>query len=463
MRLRRRIVALDAALLALSLAVGGALTYWQGLDKVAREMRSALEVGEAGVKDALASLDPAGTSPAQLERIISAFDGDRHLRATLRRNDGAIALASRPQPAPDPAPAWLIGLLSHAPSARTVPLPTPTSDLSAIMLTAEPANEISEVWEDAKLKLLIVGTFCALVLAMTEVLLERALRPLEKLSDALARVGEGDYRVKVDEHGPEELAVIYRAFNQMAGELEASERANTALNEQLTTVQEEERAEIARDLHDDVGPFLFAVDTDAQIIPALLAKGRDSDVIARAHAIRQAVRHMQTHLRSLLARLRPALLLDLGLPPAIDNLTAFWKARRPGLTFVTNVTDEPLPADIKDAAFRVVQEATSNAVRHGKPTRIAVSIAHDTPDAILIAIVDNGRGLPDAHDTAAVARNSSRHYGMTGMSERIRQLGGTLDIRPADDGQGVHVSASVPLPNARLPSGEQLHPADRTT
>ncbi len=145
------------------------------------------------------------------------------------------------------------------------------------------------------------------MLALIYATVGRALRPLEQLSSALERVGDGDYTAHVAEAGPEDLKPIYRAFNQMAERLRTSEQHNQRLNEQLSTVQEEERSEISRDLHDEIGPFLFAADVDAQAIPLLVSRDASSEIVERSKAIRQSVQHMQVHLRGILSRLRPTL------------------------------------------------------------------------------------------------------------------------------------------------------------
>ncbi len=237
--------------------------------------------------------------------------------------------ASRLRRPVDPAPTWLYKLLSGPAHSRRFELPAELKHHGVVTIEADPHSEIGEVWEDLKLKVLIISGFCAVVLALIYAILGWALRPLEALSAALARVGEGDYTAHVDEAGPEDLNLIYRAFNRMAAQLKTAEQQNQRLNEQLSTVQEEERAEIARDLHDEIGPFLFAADVDAQSIPLLLSRDAGDDVVSRSKAIRQSVQHMQLHLRSILSRLRPAMLIDQGLTHAVEQLVAFWHARRP--------------------------------------------------------------------------------------------------------------------------------------
>lgn len=434
MSLRHRLLALIAVLLTASLIGGGILTYWHGLQKIELEMSSAIAVAENAVRDAVLPLLPGPISDSEINRIISSFNSDRHIRADFAGPEGSARFQSRLKLPSDPAPQWLISLLTGEPHATSLELP---DGRGRIQLRADPLNEITEVWDDAKLKLAIVGGFCALVTTMISITLGRALKPLEDLSSALQSVGSGDYEVHVSEKGPQELAAIYRGFNTMAGKLADSEHRNRQLNEQLNTVQDEERAEIARDLHDEVGPFLFAVDVDAQTIPPLLDRAENADVVARAHAIRQSVGHMQAHLRSILERLRPSTLLDLGLPHAADQLAEFWQARYPGITFEVECTDESFGPKIDEAAFRVLQEGTSNAVRHGKPSKIALTTRRTENGALEIVVMDDGAGLrPPAR----------KGLGLAGMRDRLALLGGTMTVDAGADGRGVLLRAELPAP-----------------
>jgi len=296
---------------------------------------------------------------------------------------------------------------------------------------------VSEVWEDLKLKFIIIASFCVVVLALIYATLGRALRPLEQLSSALNRVGEGDYSAHVAETGPEDLKLIYRAFNRMAEQLREAEQQNQRLNEQLSTVQEEERSEIARDLHDEIGPFLFATDVDAQAIPLLVSREASDEIVDRSKAIRQSVQHMKLHLRGVLSRLRPALLIDQGLTHAVEHLVAFWKARRPQIAFRTDIEDERFPTGIEEVAFRILQEGTSNAVRHGQPSAIGLT-ARRTDDGMLRVVVSD--------DGSGITAKGARGFGLAGMRERVASLDGRLRIAEREGGKGVMLIAEIPLP-----------------
>lgn len=442
MSLRRRLLASVTLMLVASLLAGSALTYWHALRKIELEMSSALTVGDNALRDALMPLLPGPLTDSQLQRIVSSFDGDRHLRARLESYDRKTAVASRVRQPTTPPPAWLYRLLKGKPHETRLELP---DERGRLVLTADPLNEITEVWDDAKLKLAIVGGFCMVVLALISAMLKRALQPLEHLSNALRQVGGGDYGAHVPESGPEELAAIYRGFNAMATRLATSEKQNRRLTEQLLSVQDEERAEIARDLHDEVGPFLFAVDVDAQTLPALAQRDARDEITGRAHAIRQSVAHMQTHLKSILSRLRPGVMLDLGLSHAAEQLAAFWHARYPAIAFDIDCDIESLGGGIDETAYRILQEGTSNAVRHGQPTRIALAMHKLDTGMVVISITDNGAGLRD------VKRGG---FGLDGMRERLQRIGGTLAVTTGPDGRGVQLRAEIPYLR-KPPAGAQ--------
>ena len=436
MPLRRRLIVLIALVLLLSLAIGSLLTYWQAVRKIEIEMTSAIAAGESTIRDAMIPLAEVSDPDRQLALLISSFNDERHLRASIIKPAGEEAMVSRVRPPADPAPPWLYQLLAGPPHALTVPLPGRLAALGSIKLETDPANEVAEVWEDATLKFELISGFFAVVLALVYWSLGKALRPLEDLSLALERVGRGDYAAHVSETGPTELAAIYKEFNRMALKLAHAEQQNQRLNDQLSTVQEEERADIARDLHDEIGPFLFAVDVDAATIPQILERGAKGNVVERASAIRQSVAHMQGHLRSILSRLRPAMLLDLGLSAAVEQLIAFWRTRRPELRIEADVARESFGTKLDVAAYRTMQEALSNAVRHGNPSRITITAKPAEAGTLVVTISDNGTGL---------SGDGLKGFGLTGMRERIAALGGSLAVANNAEG-GVTVSAEIPLP-----------------
>jgi two-component system sensor histidine kinase UhpB len=179
----------------------------------------------------------------------------------------------------------------------------------------------------------------------------------------------------------------------------------------------------------------------------LIAEGKAADAVRQVEAIQQSVAHMQRLVRDILGRLRPTELIDLGLAAAIGELAAFWSARHPAIAFAVRVADdEILAADeaSREILYRVVQEALNNAVRHGRPNRIAVDVGRQNPGEVFARISDDGApgGAPGATG-----------FGLTGMRERVAAAGGALDIVRGQAG-GWTVTARLPAPVGRLEPAE---------
>jgi two-component system sensor histidine kinase UhpB len=431
MSLRVRLIAYVAAVLLASLALGAGLTWWTARISVVTEMDAALAVAERTVESALATLSQANDPGRELDRLIAAFDGDRHVRATLIDMEGGGRSSTMAGVPGEGAPAWFVNGIGVGPVTRRIAVPSANR---AILLETDPRNEVHEIWNSSRGAMLVMAVFCALTGVLIYVSLGRALRSLADLSGALGRVGAGRYDDRLSEDGPAELASLARAFNRMAGELGAVHAQNRQLHEQLLTLQEAERAELARDLHDEVGPFLFAVGIDAAGIERAAKQGKGQDIPVLVQSIREAIAHMQRHVRAIMGRLRPVGLEDFGLAQAIENLIDFWRRRHPEIAFAVVLDIADGYGDVLDATiYRVVQEALSNALRHGHPTRIEVTIKSE-PGGLIVSVADDGEGAGDV---------LSPGFGLTGMRERVAATGGMLELAARPEG-GMLVTARIP-------------------
>jgi two-component system, NarL family, sensor histidine kinase UhpB len=438
--LRSRLLFAIFGTLLLSLAAGAAFTYWHAVKKIETEMQAAIAVGGRFAHNAVDDADEPGNPQRRLDLLIADFDGDRHLRASLIV-DGKTVRTSELAKAESPAPAWFYRLLAGEPKVLNVELPPVFSRYGKVVLQSDANNEVAEVWSDIGLTLSVLTIFCALVLAFVYLTLSSAINPLRNLTAAFARVGDRDYRERMPERGPYELVRLYQGFNQMVEHLALTEARNKRLQEQLATVQDEERADLARDLHDEVGPMLFAADVDAAAIERLAERGEYGGIAQRVGIVRAAIGQMQRHVRDILGRLRPAVLLDVGLAHAIDNLVSFWSTHRPGLVFEVKVPEEGFGEPIDGTIYRVVQESVSNAVRHGSATSIEITVESAPNRTIAIHVTDDGGGLK--------SKGRPGGYGIIGMSERVASLSGTLEVKNRTDGRGVVVEARLPARGAK--------------
>jgi two-component system sensor histidine kinase UhpB len=227
----------------------------------------------------------------------------------------------------------------------------------------------------------------------------------------------------------------------MTGRLAQSEAHNQRLSKQLATIQEEERAEIARDLHDEVGPCLFAIGVDAAAIQCCAqAIGHDA-ILDHVRSLREGVSHIQRQVKSMLSRLRSGTLADLGLLQAVDTLTSFWSGRHPGLaiTFACTGAELGFGEAVDSAIYRIIQESLINAIRHGNPRTVTITLGPLSDGTVTLTVCDDGTGL-----TKSVA---TRGMGLRGMAERVSALGGEFAVENRPEGKGVAVTVRIPLPH----------------
>jgi two-component system sensor histidine kinase UhpB len=171
----------------------------------------------------------------------------------------------------------------------------------------------------------------------------------------------------------------------------------------------------------------------------LLEKSPEPAARELSSSIRDAALHIQDHVKEIMRQLRPVSDLDFGLEPAIADLVGFWSRRHPDIHFVRSVAVGPGPGRRREqVAYRIVQESLSNAVRHGEPKQIRITIA-DEKDELQVCVEDDGGGLR----SDARANMSLGQIGLVGMEERVRTVNGQFRVEEVR-GRGVRVSAVLP-------------------
>ncbi len=441
--LQLRILGAIALLLVLVLLCGATLLLLHARTAAEIEVRTAFQGAEKSVRDTLKS-DVEHT--VTLRQVVASFEGQRHVRAALVNESGKVIVKSEIGHLVDPAPAWFARLLHLPQISSAIPINLPQYPC-VVRLTSDPRSELAEVWTHARDAFLTMLLLCGATMAAVSAAVAYALRFLRRFQTGLMAISDGSYDARIDQRGPPEFAALARGFNHMAARLAALSESNRRLERQIQTVQEEERAGIARDLHDEVGPYVFAIQVDANA----LAKSAEPQTRELAGAIRDAAFHIQRHVKDILRQLRSVNGLDFGLETAIADLAAFWSRRHPQVRIVRAIAPGPeLDSRIQEAAFRIVQEGLSNAMRHGAPKLVRISVT-DEKDRLLVSVEDDGGGSGGSGASSATQAPSLGHLGLVGMEERVRALGGRLRIEDIA-GRGMCISASLPKARAREPA-----------
>jgi signal transduction histidine kinase len=214
------------------------------------------------------------------------------------------------------------------------------------------------------------------------------------------------------------------------------------LSMRLIEIQEEERARLSRELHDEIGQILTAI--RIEISRSLTPAGPSPEAYERLSRARQLVERAVQTVRNISLLLRPSALDDLGLVPALQWLSDDFSART-GIrsAFSEEGVCEALPETVKTCAYRAVQEALHNCEKHSAASLISISV-RQTASAMDIEIEDDGRGA-DLGSAGMPLYNAGS--GLLGMRERVAMLGGCLAISSAP-GAGLKLALSIPLPAA---------------
>jgi signal transduction histidine kinase len=235
------------------------------------------------------------------------------------------------------------------------------------------------------------------------------------------------------------VGVLFAAFTtwrtwRLEKELAQRYREVQELSARLVSAQEEERRTISRELHDEVGQSLSALLMEAGNAAAMVPPDA-VDVRQHVDSIKRLAEASVHIIRNMTLLLRPSMLDDFGLVPALE-----WQARelskRTGMRVqvaAANSADE-LPDELKTCIYRVVQEALHNCARHAQ-ARVVRVVVRQEPSRIVLSVEDDGRGF----DAGRV-----RGLGLVGMEERVHHLGGAFEVQ-SKPGSGTKVAVELPL------------------
>jgi len=445
--LRARINLLLAFVLALGLAINIARLVVEATPRVQAEDQSVIRLAREFVETIVAGLNEAPDPEARLNQIVRDLSRLRHV--SIARQDVAAEI-SRPSARSDDddaarsPPAWFVALVHPEKTSVSVPI-TIRGKPQALVITSYPDDEMAEIWDGIVTQLEVGSAIAAALLLITMTVVGRALAPLKALSQAMTDIESGRYGTRVTPGGAPELAAICTRLNHLAATLGEAVEENRHLAERTVSLQDVERKEIARELHDEFGPYLFALRAHAGALMRLSDVGVPDANALRKHgaAILEQVNALQQFNRRILERLRPVGLAELGLREALGALLRLWGESHPDMAIETTIS--PVLGETGETAeltiHRVIQEALTNVFRHAGATSVNVSVEpaeqptglHADRGFARVRVRDNGSGMKPDHKLG---------FGLTGMRERILALGGTLTI--ASDEGGVTVEALVP-------------------
>jgi two-component system, NarL family, sensor histidine kinase UhpB len=339
----------------------------------------------------------------------------------------------------DGVPAWFVGLLRIPNIATAHPIFIGERQVGDILFVPDLTPDLLEKWLGF-LAIVLSGSALLVLAAISAYLTTTmALRPLEQLGAALARMQQGDYDTTIPLLGPPEIRKSCEEANQLARKLKRLAQDNRGMLRKIVSLQDDERRELANELHDELGPLLFAIRANAIALSALDSNADATDPEAPSRQLLEAAEAVQHASRRILEGLSPLYLEELGLKKSIQTLLQNAQSTLP--TIVTTSQVDPrldsLDGLLSQTIYRVIQEAVTNAIRHAQATTLNV-VAAIRDSAVTIEVSDDGVGFPD---------NVSLGRGLAGMSDRSRALDGKLDV--LREGGRTIVRCLLPLTGGR--------------
>ncbi|MBR1143673.1 histidine kinase [Bradyrhizobium sp. AUGA SZCCT0431] len=390
----------------------------QLVDESEPASRSAKVVAEALNSALLTTANPQQT----LDAFVQALGTSEAIRF---RRTGTETTTPSPAEIRTPlgrVPHWFVDLLGLPEIGASFPVRIDGKQVGDILSSPDLSADIYEKWVgflaliSSVIALMLVTGIIAYLTAGTVV------DALRNLGEGLTRMRTGDYQHLIAATGPPEIRKSSELANELARTLNQLSQDNRSLLRKVVSLQDDERRDIARDLHDELGPLLFGIRANAVALQDGAAQHKKLG--ASVEAMLKSVEALQLANRRILDRLRPLHIQELGLEKSVQTLLQYARSQAPGLKL--NVRIDPGLNDVdgllSQTIYRVIQEGVTNVLRHANASAISVEAAIEG-NQVLVEISDDGVGFtPD----------QPFGRGLTGMHERVRALSGTFEFKRQD-------------------------------
>ncbi|RUO98523.1 ATP-binding protein [Hyphomicrobium sp.] len=462
--IRQQVLLAISAMLVLATIVMGTTAVLNGRQSVNVEIEASMDTAEGYLRELVRRIAAENRLHDLDDLVAREIQHLRHARVYVQDPGKPMRLLRAPETisdiedADDRTPDWFEHLMMPAGGNDHTRVINVEANGRYLILKGDPDDEIAEKWEQLSAFSTVALIAIALIMAAFYFVLGRILRPLTALARGLVALEAGERSQRIDIPKVSEVADIAVKFNSLACSLDQARAENGELYRQIQSVQEEERREIARELHDEAGPCLFGITANAESIVALAHSLKDNAALqigSRTEEILSIAARMKAMNRALLKRLHPVSVGKVPLSALIQDLAYDFERRHPDVRIrvMIALSDKTYGERIDLTVYRSTQEALTNAVRHGQAENVIVEMREvasgDNPEnrfaakAITLRVSDDGIGLkPDAE----------AGFGLSAMKERVLAAGGSLTIT-GEQPRGTTILIRIPLQPVRSNNG----------
>lgn len=421
-----------------ALAMGGVLLQTFATGQLADEN----EPGRRSTRAVAAALNNALNASDDPRKVLEAFVRSLGTVSDVQFRSADADAAPAPNAGlrgPHGVPQWFVDMIAIPDMDAASPVVIDGRRVGELVFVPDLSADIFEKWMGFLALISLIAMLMGLTGTIAYLFARSTLRPLRDLGAGLTRIGQGDYKTPIPVAGPPEVRQSCEEANALAATLAGLNEDNRNLLHRLVSLQDDERRDLARELHDELGPLLFSIRAGtialSDISPQAEALGKAlQDVMRSVEALQQTNRRI-------LDRLRPLYIEELGLESSLQTLLQNFRRQAPhiDLTATLDADIDAIDGTLAQTVYRVIQEALTNVLRHARASKVHVH-AIIAGHALDIDVSDDGIGFP-------VDNVFGR--GLTGMHERARALSGSLSLLRADE--RTHVRCRLPIEAIRPP------------
>ncbi|WP_175479799.1 histidine kinase [Paracoccus homiensis] len=414
-------------ILAVQLALFAALAVVRvnGLrGEIAAESRLAAQTARSLVLATVGTMQGAVPPDRVMALLPDRLVPPRHTRiGVLDPRDGTVRQPVAPPETYDPAPAWFAALVAPAPLETRLPVSLQGRLRGFVYIGTDPGAEIAAAWRSLRAMLGLAAFAAVAQTALIWLATRRALRPVALIAARLGDLRRGDLSARVGPIAQPDLSPVADGVDELAAALQQAQAQTAHLQRQVIGRADAERKSIARDLHDEMGPCLFGLRVEAD---ALHEAAPSQAIRDHAIAISTIAEEIARVNRALLDDLRPVAIGQLPLAGVLTDYVEDLQRRFGHVRFELDLMPGLPEPDEATALtlFRILQEGTTNALRHSGARGVTIRLWTDPADWRMI-LADDGQGMAADHREGT---------GLTGMRERITALGGSLGLSSTPNG-----------------------------
>ena len=347
----------------------------------------------------------------------------RHLQIQFFDNDDKLIDSSQPNiDEKNRTPKWIekimTALLTTIPS-EVIQIDSRGKSLGYILINPDPAYEINEIWQQVKSGLIVILIFFIFINLVIYIVFFHTLQPINELLDGFKKLENENYKVRINKTNISELNNIGQKFNNTVRKIKETNTRVHKLSQDLINIQEQEKRQLARNLHDELGQSLTAIQAEAASIKN--SQKNKTNLIAVENIISLS-KSMMFSTRELIKKLSLGILDEVGIKIAMDDLVMSWSKRNPNIKMKYDFDQAALKKLSKEThqhLYRIVQEALTNISKHANPLNVSVLIKSILSGKVKIQIINDG---------IVKKANSSKGMGLSGMRERVAQMKGQIKI-----------------------------------